>query len=356
MSIPLPTAGSLVLSIAVIAVLAGPAPPASGQDAASIMSEVLAHQQQRYEGIENFTIVQETLGNRIPQYFEAFEVDGMGRGFRLVPLPEIERRRLAAQGIAAPSSAELVAMAEGYRMLGEVVASELNKEGLPIQLGGLAQAFGGMAHEMLMAAAHAEDDGRDDARRAMMDLEWFAQNARLVGTEEAANRPAYHLRVEDFSDLQLPESDVDFEPSGASLWIDAEDYVPLRMLFEGRATAGGEASDITVEKISHGWSDDEGLFLAHEEIMRLGGPMFVADEEQQEQMQEALDQLREMDAQFDGLAQDQREMIISRLRPQILQLQRMAQGEPLAVVTNVVEVRVNEGPPFDLAEIIFGGR
>jgi hypothetical protein len=248
-------------------------------------------------------------------------------------------------------------MAEGYGMFGDLVASEMEREGLPLALAGLSRTFGGMAHEFLMAAAsYEENDGREDARQRIVDLALFGQTARMVGTEEVANRPAFHLRVEDFTGIELPESDVEFEPTGASLWIDTEDYVPLRMLVEGRATADGSTGDITIEKVSHAWNNDEGLFLAHEEIMRLGGAMFVADEEQREQMQEALDQLAEMDAQLDGLTQDQKDMLMSRLRPQILQLQRMARGEPLTVVTNVVEVRVNEGPPFDLAEIVFGGR
>ena len=130
-----------------------------------------------------------------------------------------------------------------------------------------------------------------------------------MGTEEVANRSAYHLRVEDFTGVELPDSDVDFEPSGASIWIDTEQYVPLRMLVEGRATVDGTT-----------------------------------------------DQLEDMDAQLEGLSESQKEMIMGRLAPQIAQLERMARGEPLTVVTNVVEVRVNEGPPFDLAEIVFGGR
>lgn len=333
------------------------ATPTGAQDAASIMGEMFTRQQQRYEGIENFTIVQETLGSRIPQYFEAFQVEGMARGFRLVPLSEIERERLATQGVAPPSSGELATMAEGYRMFGDLVASELEREGLPVQLAGLSRTFGGMAQEFVMAAAnYRENDGRADARSRITDLAWFARNARLVGTEEVANRPSYHLRVEDFAGVELPDSDVEFDPTGASLWIDMEEYVPLRLLVEGQATVDGSTDDITVEKISHAWNDDEGLFLAHEEIMSLAGAMFIADEEQRAEMQEALDQLDDMEEQLDGLSQSQIDMIMSRMAPQIAQLERMARGEPLTVVTNVVEVRVNEGPPFDLAEIVFGGR
>lgn len=334
-----------------------PASPASGQDAASIMGEMFTRQQQRYEGIDNFTIVQETLGSRIPQYFEAFQVEGVTRGFRLVPLSEIERERMAAQGLTPPTSGQIAAMAEGYRMFGDMVASELEREGLPPQLAGLSRAFGGMAHETLMAAAtYEENDGREDARRQIMDLARFARNARLVGTEEVANRPAHHLRVEDFEGLELPDSEVEFEPTGASLWIDTEQFVPLRLLVEVDATVDGSTSDITIEKISHAWNDDQGLFLAHGEIMSLGGAMFIADEKQRAEMQEALDQLEDMDEQLAGLSSSQKEMIMSRIGPQIAQLERMARGEPLTVVTNVVEVRVNEGPPFDLAEIVFGGR
>lgn len=331
--------------------------PTSAQDAASIIGEMFTRQQQRYAGIENFTVVQETLGSRIPQYFEAFQVEGMTRGFRLVPLSEIERERMATQGVSPPASGELAAMAEGYGMFGDMVAAELEREGLPLQLAGLSRTFGGMAQDFIMAAAtYDENDGRDDARSRITDLAWFARNARLVGSEEVANRPAYHLRVEDFAGVELPESDLELEPTGASLWIDREQYVPLRLLVEGRATVDGSTEDITIEKISHAWNDDEGLFLAHEEIMSLGGPMFIADEEQREQMQEALDQLDDMESQLQGLSESQRDMIMSRMAPQIAQLERMARGEPLTVVTNVVEVRVNEGPPFDLAEIVFGGR
>lgn len=350
-SVPVPVLVALVLAAAL------PPPAAIAQDATSIMGEMFTRQQQRYDGVENFTIVQETLGNRIPQYFEAFQVEGMTRGFRLVPLSEIERRRMAAQGIAPLSSGELAAVADGYWRAGEEVAAALEREGLPLELAGLSRTFGGMAHEFIMAAAtYEENDGRDDARQRITDLAWFAQHARLVGAEEIANRPAYHLRVEEFTGLELPDSDVEFEPSGASLWIDTEQYVPLRVLVDGQATVDGSTDDITIEKISHAWNDDEGLLLAYEEIMRLGGPMFIADDEQREQMQEALEQLEDMDAELAGLSQSQRDMIMSRMAPQIAQLERMARGEPLTVVTNVVEVRVNEGPPFDLAEIVFGGR
>lgn len=330
------------------------APPAAAQDARSIMAEMFTRQQQRYAGIENFTIVQETLGNRIPQYYEAIAVEGMAQGFRLVPLTEIERERLASEGIAPPTSGELAAMAEGYLLAGDMVASEMEREGLPFALAGLSRTFGGMAHDFLMAAAtYEENDGREDARQAMFDLAWFARNARLVGTGEAANRPAYHLQADDFTGLELPEDDVDFEPSRVSLWIDTENYVPLRMLVDGQATVDGNASDMTIEKISHGWYDDQGLFLAREEIMSLSGPAFIADPAQRAQMQQALAQLDDMESQLSGLTEDQKEMIMSRVGPQIAQLERMARGEPMSVVTQVVEVRVNDGPPFDLAEIVF---
>lgn len=353
---PMPSFRAVPALVALSTFLLVLPPPVAAQDAESIVRMVVERQQARWQAneIEDYTIVQETLGNRIPQYFEAFPLE-MGQAFRLVPLTEIERRRAEQMGVTPLTPDQLSTMGNFYEMFGGVLADEMAREGVPIMPEMDPRRFGALANDMFqMAASYEENDGRGDARQSFIDMAEFGRRARVVGTEDVGGRPGFHLRVDDFAGIDLDQPDgMDFEMTRGSVWIDTEHYVPLRMLFEGTMTMDGEQAPVLIEKVSEDWSDMNGLFVARREIMRLGGFMVMDDAERRE-MQEALEQIQGMRQQLSQLPDQQREMVMSRMAPQIEQLERMARGEPFEVVAEIVEVRVNEGPPFDIAEIVFG--
>jgi hypothetical protein len=342
-------------TIALLA-LAGPTAPktAAAQDAQSIISTVLQRQQASWDEIDDYLIVVETLGSRIPQYFEAFALE-MGKAFRLVPITEINRRLGEEMGLTSLTPEQLSMMGNAYEMLGGVLADEMAREGVPIMPGMDPRQFGAMANDMFqMGASYEENDGRDDARQNFLDMGELGRRARVVGTEDVDGRSGFHLRVDDFAGIELEQPEgIAFELTRGSVWIDTENYVPLRLLFEGTMTKDGEQAPVLIEKVSQDWSNMNGLFVARREIMRLGGFMAL-DESQRQEMQEALGQIQEMRQQLSQLSQQQQEMLMSRMGPQIEQLERMARGEPFEVVAEVVEVRVNEGLPRDFALIVFG--
>jgi hypothetical protein len=80
--------------------------------------------------------------------------------------------------------------------------------------------------------------------------------------------------------------------------------------------------------------------------MRIAG---VMDAEQQAQMQQAQQQMTELEAQMQQMPESQRQMIMNAMGPQLEMMKNMASGGGIELVTDVHEVRVNAGLPDQVA-------
>jgi hypothetical protein len=348
---------TVLLAVGLSVGAATPAPLVA-QDAQQVIQEMQYQEQLRRQAVNDYTVVKDMAGSRIPEYYEAFQTEA-GRAFRFVPITEIERRRALSMGVTPLTPDQMREMGGAYEMFGNVLSDQLASEGVVLPDEADPRRFGAMMNEFFhMGAAYEEneeDDGRETGEEELTALAELGTRATLVGTESIEGRPAYHLRVTDFTGMAFPQEDgFEFTPRQISLWVDTERFVQLRMLVEGNLVQGSGSGPVTIEKVSSDWQSHGDLLVPHQETMRLGGFMGAVDPEQRREMEEAMRQMDEVRAQLAQLPEAQRQMIMDRMGSQMEQMEQMAQGGAIEVTSTVVEVRVNEGPPFDMAEIIFG--
>lgn len=346
------------------ALLATSPPPATAapQDAQSILSTMREKQAQRWANVDNYTIVKSvdiTGGLQVPQYFEKIAVDGQPT-FRLVPAPVYEREMLAKAGFPPPSADAYEAMADAYDMLGPALeAGGGDQPPMP----GVSQMTSQMA-EFLRGAAKGTrnlDDGTADAEDAVADMAEFARRARLAGTEPApahpdgATRAAYKLVVDGLEMKQEAEGGT-FALHTATLWLDTEYYVPLRLVMEGEVESEGRTAPLTIEKLDLDYRAHGPLYVPHREVFRLSGIMQAMSEKERREMEEAKKQLAEAEEQIKAMPPEQREMVERMMGDKLEQLKKMVEGDSFETTMSVVSVAVNEGPPtpYGLGELFVG--
>ena len=346
------------LSLSALALLAGSA-PAMPQDAQEIMLQAQQAKIEREAAVQNYTVDQRSAGNRHLVYYE--RVPGTNV-FRLVPPSEWT----ADDNPYSQEDAALMAsgMATGLRMLAPALASELGPGAAALGLDNMMAEMAGFLDEAAVAAANA-DDGSADALEAEYQMAVFGSAARLVGRETVDGRDAYLLRADGptvAAYAQTTPEGGSFTPESASLWLDAEYYVPLRLLVEGTMSDGGRSSPITIEKISRDntfFGDmGGGIVLPKLQTMRIEGltGAGMTDKERAE-MLKAQEELKEAKKQLDALPKAQRDMVMKRMGGQMEQLERMASGgadAAMEATIEILDVMVNQGPPGaeDLAEVL----
>jgi len=168
----------------------------------------------------------------------------------------------------------------------------------------------------------------------------LAARSRLVGVEPVDGRQAYHLRAEGLDHVQQADGQA-FRLASLSLWVDAEHYVPLRMLVEGTAESAGETRALTIERVDQDYRTVPGsmLYEPYRQVMRLRG---IMSEAQRAEMAEARAQIADAHRQLAALPAAQRRMVMGRMGPQMEQLEAMASGNGIEIVTEVLEIRVNQ--------------
>jgi len=334
--------------------------PGMPQDAQEIKLRAQQARIERQAAVQNYTVDQRSAGSRHLLYYERVPGSNV---FRLVPPSEWA----AGDSPYSQEDAALMAsgMASGLRMLGPALASEIGPNVATLELENMMVEMAGFLDSAAVAAATA-DDGSGDAFEADFQEAAFASAARLVGRETVDGRDAYLLRAEG-STLEAytqttPEGGT-FAPESASLWLDAEYYVPLRLRVEGTMSHDGKSSSITIEKLSedYRWFGDmgtAGILAPRLETMRILGLTGEGmTENERDEMKEAQEELKKVKEQLDALPEAQKQMIMSRMGNQMEQLERMAAGgpgAPIEATIEILDVKVNEGPPDaeDLARVI----
>ena len=339
--------------LAVAAAAASYLPTAAlAEDAQSIMQTMHEKQMERYEGVNSYVVVQSVLGNKVAVGYE--RIDFTASDGNTYPVFGPMRQGSSNPGTRAflqtyAGSAEMMGNAVGDQM-----ESDMQKAGLPKGMLGASgggdpwasmdpRVMMGANAEFLRQAAAAGDRGVD--QEDFNGIEEFSKRARLVGTEKVAGREAFYLIAEGLEELEQDGSE-EFLLETVEAWIDTREYVPLKMKMSGTATSDGESRPFVIEKIDSDYRTVPGssLYEAYSQVLKIGGALTP---EQQAQIQEAQKQMADLEKQLADLPPSQREMILSRMGPQLKMMERMANGGAMEMAIEVHEIVVNA----DLAEL-----
>ncbi len=253
------------------------------QSAADIINGMVSAFERQTRNVENYTVVQETMGVETVSYFEKETVSG----HPVFRLRQVRVGRTVVKGDQA----------EQERW----------------------DAFYTMAPEIIARASY---EGRDN----------IGGNAVHV------------VSVRDLQEIGFKpvatQTDQDFVPTQARLFIDADESLMRRMVFEGVMTTQGEAHDVTATVELLDYRSVDGMLHPFAMEMTMEGLAQALDPEAQKQYEE-------MKRQLEAMPEEQRKMVEGMMKDRMAQFEQMMSSGDMKVEVRVKEVRVNSGPPGD---------
>lgn len=345
----------------------------AADDVESLMENMFDMQQERWEGVETYVIDQTQMTIRVQRYFQRINVttpDGETYiAFRNNPLSTDPCSFAAEGGFSEMTAEDYEQAAQAYEMTGEAMGSEidagLEDAGLPR---GLLSAPGGNPWEtmdprgimgagaiMMRAGAEAKrqqaiEEAKPDT--TLSDMQMFADRARLVGTESVDGREAFHVRAEDLNLTQESDGQT-FTIDSVDSWIDAQEYVPLRMVLEGVAQDGRESRPIRMEKrdLDYRKVPESNMYESYKQVMTISG---VMDEKQQAEMQQIQQQMADFERQIATMPKAQQDMIRRQMAPQMEMLNSMSSGSGMQLETVINAITVNHCDKAQAGQMPFG--
>lgn len=175
-----------------------------------------------------------------------------------------------------------------------------------------------------------------DEARAMED---FIENAELVGRETVDGREAFHLRVADASQLDSPGAD-DFTLDVADVWVDASEYVMLKMSMAGTMLEDGQSRPVTIERIQTDYREVPGsnLYESFHQVMTMSGAMTEADREDLLMAKQELDKMKQ---ELANMPAQQRAMVEQMMGPRLEMMEQMIQESGITMDIVVSKIEVN---------------
>jgi uncharacterized membrane-anchored protein YhcB (DUF1043 family) len=263
--------------------------PALAADAQDIIDRVLELDEERRKGVDRYVVEQEVMGQVSKVAFERTTVTG----------PDGEP-------------------VDTFRMVlpGDILQPDAGSE--PVM---------------------SQEDFEDMAQEAVYSIAAFSESAELVGTETVDGQKAYHLVAENLDRKRNFAENQEFVLQTVNVWIDAEHYVPLRMVMDGTMDTDGTPRPVTIENIERDYREVPGsnMYEPYQQVMRLTGEM--ADETKR-QMEQARAQLEEFDKQLAEMPESQRQMMMNMMGEQMEMVRKMAAGDGIEIVTNVRSITV----------------
>lgn len=330
----------------------------AAQDPQSIMETMLEKQRERWQGVDSYVVDQTMMVSRVQETYQRVTVESAEGDrydvFRPVPAGT-DVCQLVKESDAEVITPEMYEQAaQGYEMTGEALGSEVDKgldeAGLPRGLlaGGDPwatfdpRAMMGSGAMFMRAAADAKRQQATENEKpdtTIEEMQMFADKARFVGMEVVDGRDAFHLLADDLNLTQESDGQV-FTINSVDSWVDAAEYVPLRMVLKGIATEEDESRPIEMEKrdLDYRRVPDSNMYESYRQVMRIAG---VMDAEQQAEMQEAQKQMAEMERQLAQMPAGQRDMIMRQMGPQLEMVKKMASGGGVEFETVVHAITVN---------------
>lgn len=340
------TVSSLILVVAVMT------QTALAETPHSIVQKMQQMQLERWEDVNSYVVSQSIMNQPVTLVFERTEV--MGADGKMYPTFQ---RVESGAGKDPTTQAFLENYGDAAEKVGDGLSTEmengLEQAGLPrglfksmggdpwvspdprTMMGGLAQA------SRLMAAGSGAErsDPAADAAASIDGMAAFTERARLLGTEEVAGRPAFHLVAEDVNQVQRADGQ-EFRLDTAHMWIDTREYVLLKMQIDGVASAGKESRPMTIETVRSDYRTVPGsrMYEPYRQVMRMSG---VMTPEQQAELQQSQKKLAEVEQKVAAMPAGQRDMAMAQMGPQMAMLKKMAAGGGMEMVTDVRQILVN---------------
>ena len=163
-------------------------------------------------------------------------------------------------------------------------------------------------------------------------------------TEERLNGRATDRLIIRDSDLlqslgeedEYDEDGMDFEIEKATLWIDSDLLMPVKMIYEQFEDGGG----MTVEMELGDYRMYSGLPVAHNMTMKIEGMDQMMNDED---LAEARQAMRQFEEQLESMPEAQRKMIREQMSGQMEQFEQMLEsGMASTTIMEVVDVKVNQ--------------
>lgn len=174
----------------------------------------------------------------------------------------------------------------------------------------------------------------------------LVDNSEYEGTETVNGREAHVIFIRDVSALydEVVTSGVEDEtqqaqPQTGRMYIDAEDYIPLRMNFDidydGEYTGSADIQMMDIRKV-------DGMMVPFEMVMRFDG---ISETMSAEEMAETRKQLEEFEKQMEEASGMQRRIMERVVKPQIERLTKILEEGGLTMRTFVLDVQTNVDIP-----------
>jgi len=238
-------------------------------------------------------------------------------------------------------------------MMADALDDEMAKSGMPM-LPGMEYPGQMMRDNALFAEAsagaireaEAGDFGRSDAAATLAATGEMARTMRLVGRETVDGRDALHLRAEGLDRVvSQPGDERQFTIRSVSLWVDAEQFVTLRLSMEGEVEADGEKQSVTIERLLQDYRSVGPLYESHRQVMRISGLMGAMDPKDRQKIEESMKQLEELEDQLEQMPAAARGMIERQIARANEQMQMLTSDGGFELVTAVLRIEINTGPP-----------
>lgn len=356
-----------------------------GDDTASRAAEIVdtarEKRYERWEGVDDYTVYGTFRGADIAHHYRKITVDGRP-AFRLVPPHEYENRELEQAGLSnglpalgggspggAPGETGDASPAGAVPGMGDLPVPE-GVQGAADRLGQAKDAVtdnplgraaadaasGGLQQQLMQRGMQGlmggmQDDGTAeamaDARTEAMMFDALAREGRFAGTETIDGREALVLVADDLTDVDLAAAsggETTIRVRSAKIWLDAEEYVPLKSEME--MIGGGGGPPMTVEVHNRDYRRVESLYESFDRTIRTAGMagMLGGGSEMQERMQQGMEQMKRMKERMDEMPPAQRRMF----EQQMEQMGGIAGGgdmDGMTIEMSTEEIVVNQGPP-----------
>jgi hypothetical protein len=252
--------------------------------AAKILTLALQQQEARMRGVENFTLVHRVMGLQSTLYVEREMVAGR---------PRYRMRVVETEGHDPPAT---------------VIPEWVN-------------AYDGF--EEFIARARLLEPQTIDGRRVL-----------VVAVDGLAASPA--------DSTAGPPHEIEVRQPTRYIYIDEEDHVMRRMVMEGVAGVEGPGRPATVEISNDDFRMVGGMLYPFRTAVRTRGSAGATPPAELELLMQELTVLRTL---MEAVPPERRPLTERMLRPMVDQLERMLAGKDFVVTVEVVDLRLNEGPP-----------
>lgn len=267
-------------ALVILAAAMVPAQPAVAQSARDVLNTAMERFEQRVRNIDDYTVIQNAMGSEVVLYYEKQMVDGK---------PVFTARTMSAGNMSMPGATNTADM-----------FSEMSK---------------------------------------------MAENATYLGRENIDGQSTHAIRIEEEGMApwagSMGQGD-DFRPRTMTMYLDAGEYVPRRMVLEGEVTQDGQTRPMTATVDFTDYRDVEGFLHPFNTTFSIEGmPPGMSEKE----VAEAREQLAEFEKQMAEMPESQRAMVERMMGDRMKSIKEMLESGGTSFSIETTEVRVNTGPP-----------